>query len=42
MGEAARKHVVENYNIDTIVKEKWIKLFEDLQLELLGDKIESN
>ena len=34
--EAARKNVVENYNVDTIVKEKWLPYLENLQLELLG------
>lgn len=30
-----RKHIIDNYNVETIVKEKWIPLFEDLQEELL-------
>lgn len=35
MGNAAREHVVKNYNIDTSVKEKWIPFLESLQSELL-------
>ena len=31
-----RKWVVENYNIDTIVKEKWIPMLESLQEELVA------
>ena len=31
----AREHIVKNYSIDTIFKEKWIPFFEDLQEELL-------
>ena len=33
--DAAREHVLKNYNIDTIVKEKWIPYLEDLQDEIL-------
>ena len=30
-----RNHILQNYNIDTLVKEKWIPLLEQLQKELL-------
>ena len=30
-----RNHILKNYNIDTLVKERWIPLFEQLQGELL-------
>ncbi len=36
MGQKAREWVVEKYNVDKIVKECWLPLFESLQLELLG------
>lgn len=36
MSEAARAHIVKNYNIDTIVENEWIPYFEKLQTELLG------
>lgn len=32
---ATRKNIVDNYNIDTLVKEKWIPLYEELQDEIL-------
>ena len=32
----AREHIVKNYNIDTIVKEKWIPYLENLQEEILN------
>ena len=35
-GEAGRKNVVDNYNIDTLFTEKWVPYLEDLQTELLG------
>jgi glycosyltransferase involved in cell wall biosynthesis len=35
MGEAARKNVLDNYNINTLVKDKWIPYLCDLQKELL-------
>lgn len=37
----SRDHIVKNYNIDTIVKEQWIPLFEELQEELLTTPQES-
>lgn len=42
MGEAGRKFVLDNYNIDTIVKEKWIPFFEQLQRELLPALVDKN
>lgn len=36
MGIAAREHIVKNYNIDTLVKEQWIPMLEELQEELMG------
>lgn len=41
IGQQARAHVVANYNIDTIVKEKWIPLFLELQKELLPDPLQT-
>lgn len=35
IAQDAREHIVKSYNIDTLVKEKWIPLLEDLQNELL-------
>lgn len=35
IGEQARAHVVENYNIDRLVETKWLPLFNELQQELL-------
>lgn len=35
IAQDCRKHIVENYNIDTLVKEKWIPMLEELQEELL-------
>ena len=32
----AREHVVKNYNIDTLYKEKWVPFLIDLQDEILG------
>lgn len=37
-----RNWIVENFNIDTIVKEKWIPLLEDLQEEILGKQVLTN
>jgi glycosyltransferase involved in cell wall biosynthesis len=34
-----RQHIVENYNMDKLVKEKWIPTLESLQLEILGKLI---
>ena len=31
MGKAARKHIVENYDIDKRVKEEWIPFLEKVQ-----------
>lgn len=33
--QAARKHIIDNYNIDTLVETKWIPFLSDLQDELL-------
>ena len=41
MGMNARKHIVENYNIDTLYKEKWNPLLCELQDEILG-KVDTN
>lgn len=35
IAKAARQNVADNYNIDTLVKEKWIPLLEKLQDEIL-------
>ena len=35
IAEDCRKHIVENYNIDTLTKTAWIPLMENLQEELL-------
>lgn len=37
MGKAAREHIVENYNIDTIYKTMWRPYLEELQTELLSN-----
>jgi glycosyltransferase involved in cell wall biosynthesis len=37
MGVKARKNVVEKFNIDKIVKEKWVPYLEELQKEILGE-----
>jgi len=37
----AREHVVKNFNIDTIFKEKWLPFFEDLQDEMLPVQIDN-
>lgn len=39
IAEDARKHIVENYNIDTLVKNNWIPLLEELQKELLPPQL---
>jgi glycosyltransferase involved in cell wall biosynthesis len=39
MGEAGRKHVIENYNIDKLFKEKWVPLYCQLQDEILGKSV---
>lgn len=33
--QACRQHIIDNYNIDTLVTEKWITFLEELQEELL-------
>lgn len=33
--QACRKNVVDNFNIDTLVQDKWIPFLEDLQAEIL-------
>jgi glycosyltransferase involved in cell wall biosynthesis len=40
MARAARGHVLQKYNIDTIVKEQWTPYLEELQLELLGKPVD--
>jgi len=40
MGKAARKHIVKNYNVETIVKKQWLPFLEELQLELLGKPVD--
>ena len=35
IAENCRKHIIENYNIDTLVKDRWIPLLTELQEELL-------
>lgn len=42
MGEKAREKVVKEYNIDTIFKEKWVPLLEDLQRDMLPPLTEVN
>jgi len=39
MGEAGRKNVLENYDINKLVKDQWIPLLSDLQEELLPPAI---
>lgn len=39
MGEAARQHILQKYDINRIYKESWSPLFESLQLEILGEKV---
>lgn len=33
-----RKHIVKNYNIDTIFKEQWVPFYEELERDLLTPK----
>lgn len=35
IGKAARKHIIENYNIDTSVEKNWLPFLEELQKEIL-------
>ena len=37
-----REWIVNNFNIDTLVRDKWIKLFEELQEELLPQPLTEN
>jgi len=37
MGEAARKNMLDNYDVDKKVKNEWIPYLEKLQVELMGD-----
>jgi glycosyltransferase involved in cell wall biosynthesis len=37
VGKAGRMNVLENYDIDKLVKEKWIPLYEELQKEIYPD-----
>lgn len=37
MGQEARKHIEERFNIDTIVEKKWNPFWEQLQKEILGE-----
>ena len=36
LAKDCRRNVMDNFNIDTIVKNSWIPLLEELQEELLG------
>lgn len=36
IAKACRQHVVKNFNMDTLVREQWIPLLEELQEEVLG------
>ena len=35
---AARQNVIDNYHIDTLVKNEWLPFLEELQVELLGEE----
>lgn len=37
MGEEARKHILENYDINKSVQTQWVPFLESLQIELLGN-----
>lgn len=41
MAQDCRNHVLENYNIDKLFKEKWLPLFEELQNDLLPSLTEN-
>lgn len=36
MGKAARQHIIDNYNINTLYEEKWRPVLEQMQDDLLG------
>lgn len=40
VAESCRKHIVEKYDIDTIVEKQWIPLFEELQNELVPVQVD--